>query len=129
MLERMQRSWGLTSSSLVIGFVHTFWHLPLWWVVGTNQIKMGFGLDFIFFVLFVVATSVVSTWCYMDNHHSTLAVTLLHCSGNLSFDIFAYDPGSMKHHIFVILATLVAIALITHWQTLGEKGLNRDGSR
>lgn len=124
MLERLQKSMGLAKSSLVIGLFHTLWHLPLFWMVGTNQIKMGFGLDFVFYVIFVFATAVYSTWCYMDNGHSTLAVTLLHTMGNLSIDIFAADPQTLKYRFNVIFMAIGALFLLTYWIKRGNRGEN-----
>ena len=115
LLERLQGSMGLTKSSLIIGIVHSLWHLPLFWVVGTNQINMGFGLDFAFYVTFVIASSVYTTWCYIGNGHSTLAATLLHCTGNLSFDIFGTSPESLQHRMYIVLMALGAIIIIRVW--------------
>jgi membrane protease YdiL (CAAX protease family) len=106
--EKLYHQFGPTLSSLLVGIFHTIWHLPLFWLVGTNQFKMGFGLDFIFFVGLVISTAVVTAWCYLDNRHSILAAALLHTTGNLSFDIFGYAPGSFKHRIFIGLVILAA---------------------
>jgi hypothetical protein len=100
----------------MIGAFHAFWHLPLFWVVGTNQIKMGFGIGFFFFIAFVIASSIFTTWCYIRNGSSTLAATLLHCTGNLNFDIFATAPESMKHRIYIILMVLGALMVILTWR-------------
>lgn len=42
MLDRVQAMWRPLPASLVVGVFHAFWHLPLFWVVGTNQIELGF---------------------------------------------------------------------------------------
>ena len=68
----------------MVGLIHAFWHLPLFWVVGTNQIKMGFGTDFWIFVAFVLTSSVFSAWCYLGNGRSIMAAALLHTAGNLN---------------------------------------------
>ena len=114
-LERVQGYMGLTKSSLIIGVLHTFWHIPLFFVVGTNQIQMGFGIDFAFYVTFVIASSIYTTWCYIGNKHSTLAATLLHCTGNLSFDIFATAPETLKHRIYIVLMALGAFIIMLNW--------------
>ncbi|TFG47460.1 MAG: CPBP family intramembrane metalloprotease [Anaerolineales bacterium] len=110
--EELGNKMGSSRSSLLVGLIHTFWHLPLFWVVGTNQIKMGFGNDFLVFIAFVISSSVISSWCYYGNNHSILAITLLHTTSNLSFDIFAYAPGSVKHLITTLLMVLVAALLL-----------------
>jgi membrane protease YdiL (CAAX protease family) len=121
LLERLHTSMGLPKSSLVIGVLHAFWHLPLFWVVGTNQITMGFGVDFIFFVLFVMTTSVLTTWVYVGNRNSTLAATLFHTVVNLSFDIFLTSPETWTHRTYILINMLVAAFIIWNWQKKGNQ--------
>ena len=110
--EKLGQKMGRARSSLLVGVIHTIWHLPLFWVVGTNQIKMGFGTDFLIFIAFVISSSVFSAWCYYGNHHSIMAATLLHTTSNLSFDIFAYSPGTLKHLLFLLLMVAAAIPIL-----------------
>lgn len=128
LLERMHKSIGPTRSSLIIGVFHAFWHLPLFWVVGTNQIEMGFGIDFVLYIAFVIASSIFTTWCYIGNGSSTLAATLLHCTGNLSFDIFATAPESMKHRIYIVLMVLGALMVILKWRNSQDETENHNES-
>ena len=114
--EKLGNSFGPTRSSLFVGIIHTLWHLPLFWVVGTNQIKMGFGIDFIIFTAFVISSAIITAWCYLGNGHSILAATLLHTSGNLSFDIFAYAPGTLKHLIYVSIMVLGAVVVLFYFR-------------
>src|SRR5512142_1107167 len=44
--ERLLRVFSPGKTALLVGVFHAFWHLPLFFVVGTNQIRMGLGLDF-----------------------------------------------------------------------------------
>lgn len=110
--KRMSRS----LSSLLVGIIHTVWHLPLFWVVGTNQMKMGFRGDFLVFILFVISSSVITAWCYYSNGRSIMAAALLHTVGNLSFDIFAYAPGTTKHLVYVLLSVLSAVLILVYFQ-------------
>ena len=114
--DKLGQIMGAASSSLLVGLIHTFWHLPLFWVVGTNQIKMGFGIDFLIFIAFVISSSVFSAWSYYGNQRSIMAATLLHTTSNLSFDIFAYSPGTTKHLIFVLLTVLGAGLILINFQ-------------
>ncbi|MGD2148235.1 MAG: CPBP family intramembrane metalloprotease, partial [Anaerolineae bacterium] len=38
MLERVQTAWGRVWGSLIVGIFHALWHLPTFFIVGTNQI-------------------------------------------------------------------------------------------
>jgi len=119
--EKLIIPFGPGASSLLVGLIHAIWHLPLFWVVGTNQIKMGFGVDFWIFIGFIMASSVLSAWCYIGNGRSILAAALLHTTGNLSFDIFAYAPGTLKHLIFVILMGLASILILIQFRSRSKK--------
>ncbi|MDH4208073.1 MAG: CPBP family intramembrane metalloprotease [Anaerolineae bacterium] len=118
MLDRVQAIWSPLPASLVLGICHAFWHLPLFWVVGTNQSEYGFGLDFWLFVGFVVAGSIYSTWCYNDNQRSVLAVILLHFTANLSLDVFT-EPGP-QFRIFQLLAIAGAVAIAAAWRRASQ---------
>jgi hypothetical protein len=96
-------------AALLVGVIHAFWHLPLFWMAGTNQIRMGFGLDFWLFISQAVAFSLYATLCYIDNHHSTLAVILLHTIGNLCIDLFTLSGGTAKFHLFTLFMVIGAI--------------------
>ncbi len=113
MLDRVQAIWKPMSASLIVGVFHAFWHLPLFWVAGTNQITMGFGLDFWIFIGLVLAGSIYSTWCYNSNGRSILAVTLLHTASNLSPDLFT-EPG-MERRIYFLIVILGAIVVAAFW--------------
>jgi membrane protease YdiL (CAAX protease family) len=119
--DKLGQRMGPAPSSLLVGVIHTVWHLPLFWVVGTNQIKMGFGIDFLIFIAFVISSSVFSAWCYYGNQRSIMAATLFHTTSNLSFDIFAYAPGTTKHLAFVLITVLGAAVLIIFFQTRSKK--------
>jgi membrane protease YdiL (CAAX protease family) len=121
MLERLLPGWGAMKSSLIIGLFHAFWHLPMFWVVGTNQIQMGFDIDFLLFVVQVFAFSVITTWVYIGAGHSTLAATLLHGVGNLCLDVFAVAPGALKNNLLTLLMVAVAAAISAGWLGLRKR--------
>jgi membrane protease YdiL (CAAX protease family) len=113
MLDRLQTIWNPAKASLVLGVFHTFWHLPTFWIVGTNQSRYLSGVEFALFVVFVTSSSFYNTWCYNDNRRSTLAVILLHTVANLSLDTFML-PGTGEY-IFKIVAAIGAIPIAIAW--------------
>src|SRR5512136_507114 len=113
MLDRLQANWRPLKASLVLGMFHAFWHLPLFFIVGTNQSRYLSGINFSLFIAFVLAGSIYSTWCYNDNHRSTLAVLLLHTVANLSLDTFML-PGT-GDHISKALVGLGALVVAVSW--------------
>ena len=94
MLDRVQPAWGRVWGSLIVGIFHALWHLPTFFIVGTNQIKMGLGLDFLLPVACAIASSFYETWSYNGNGRSTLAATLLHWTGNLTIDLLIGGAGT-----------------------------------
>jgi membrane protease YdiL (CAAX protease family) len=119
MLDRLQALWKPLTASLVLGVCHTFWHLPMFWIVGTNQSRWEWGFDFWLFVAFVVASSIISTWCYNDNRRSTLAVILLHTTANLALDTFLL-PGAGER-IFKVLLMIGAVIIAVVWMLPSRK--------
>jgi membrane protease YdiL (CAAX protease family) len=123
LLERLLPGRGALKSALIVGIFHAFWHLPLFWIVGTNQIKMGIDLDFLVFVIGVCAYSIYTTWVYIGNGHSTLAATLFHCVGNLCLDIFVLAPGSRQYTLYLLLMLAGAVMLGAGW--LRRRGVQK----
>ena len=113
MLDRLQAIWNPVTASLVLGVIHALWHLPLFWIVGTNQSRWLSIPDFTMFVGFVLASSIYSTWCYNETHRSTLAATLLHTTGNLSLDIFMLS--GVGENIFKVVLILGAVVIAIAW--------------
>jgi membrane protease YdiL (CAAX protease family) len=119
MLDRLQGIWKPTVASLVLGVIHAFWHLPLFWIVGTNQSRYLSIPAFVLFVVFVTSGSFFNTWCYNDNHRSTLAVILFHTVANLALDTFML-PGTGEY-IFKIVATFGAVLIAIAWSLPSRK--------
>lgn len=113
MLDRLQAIWNPVKASLVLGIFHALWHLPLFWIVGTNQSRYLSVTAFVLFVAFVTSGSFFNTWCYNANHRSTLAVILLHTVANLALDTFML-PGTGEY-IFKIVAAIGALGIAIAW--------------
>lgn len=113
MLDRLQAIWKPLTASAVLGISHALWHLPLFWVIGTNQNRYRSVVDFSLFVAFVIAGSFYNTWCYNANQRSTLAVILLHTVANLTLDTFLL-PGKGEY-IFKMVTALTAVVIAIAW--------------
>jgi membrane protease YdiL (CAAX protease family) len=113
MLDRLQVIWKPLPASLVLGVFHAFWHLPLFFIVGTNQSRYLSGSNIALFIAFVLSGSIFSTWCYNDNQRSTLAVILLHTVANLALDAFLLSGNG--EIIFKILSAISALLIAISW--------------
>lgn len=119
MLDRLQALWKPLTASLVLGIFHAFWHLPMFWVVGTNQSRWLTLSDFTLFIFTVIASSIYATWYYNENHRSILAAILLHTVGNLSLDTFMLSGAGefISQVVFILGAVIVAIAwMLPSWK-------------
>ncbi len=115
MLERLLRSGSANRAALLVGIFHAFWHLPLFFIVGTTQKDWGLGLNFWFFIAQAVAFSFYATLWYVDNRRSTLAAILVHTVGNLSNDLFTLTGGTLKFQIFTLLMVIGAALIGLVW--------------
>ena len=121
MLDRLQAFWKPLTASLVLGIFHAFWHLPMFWVVGTNQSRWLNIPDFTLFIAFVLASSIYTTWCYNENSRSILAAALLHTMGNLSLDTFMLSGGGENIFNVVFILGSVIVAITWMLPTLKQK--------
>jgi len=122
-LDRLQESWNALASSLILGLVWALWHLPLFFIAGSYQSRLV-GSPFCWlFPVQVVALSVVLTWIYNHNRHSTLSAVLLHFMVNLVGELFLLSPrAEVCHGLLWAVAAVVTLV----W---GPKTLTREGDR
>jgi hypothetical protein len=76
LLYKLQSKWTALTSSVFIGVVWAFWHLPLFFLVGTSQHELH--LPFVGFLAGTVAISVIFTWINNNTDDSIWAAILLH---------------------------------------------------
>jgi uncharacterized protein len=90
--DSLQRRFGLVFSSLILGLVWWFWHLPLFFMVGTYQSGLGVGtVAFWDFAVGLVATSLVMTWLYNKTNGSILGAVVYHFLLNVANELILTD--------------------------------------
>jgi len=57
-LPILESKFGIWSANIILGIIHAFWHLPLWFITGSSQTYMNFGG----FVLLIVGYSFILSW-------------------------------------------------------------------
>jgi hypothetical protein len=75
-LGRLQTRWNALTSSLILGLVWAFWHLPLFMMVGTSQHELD--IPFMGFLIQMMASSILYTWLYNNTQRSLWSAVLLH---------------------------------------------------
>jgi membrane protease YdiL (CAAX protease family) len=117
-LGRLQSKWNAFVSSIILGPIWFFWHLPLFFVNGTTQKLWGFGsIGFFGFFLFLMASTLIITWVYNRNGNSLLSAVLIHCVSNLVLNLVPLSGEG-----FFIQGAIVAIVAVLFVLLSGTKG-------
>jgi hypothetical protein len=69
---------GTLLASLTVGIFWGLWHLPLFWIQGTVQAD----IPVIWFMVSILAESLLYTWVYNHTENSLLLMCLFHTSIN-----------------------------------------------
>ena len=126
-LPRLAVRFGLARASLLLGLVWALWHLPLFFVRGTDT----FGQSFVMYAVQVTAISVAIAMLYARSGGGIFLPMVFHAAVNNTKDIVASGvPGA--HDVFSphaslegwLAATLlwIATALMLGWMARTEPG-------
>jgi membrane protease YdiL (CAAX protease family) len=118
-LDRFHVEWNLISSSLIIGIIWGFWHLPIWFMPDDSH-SLGI-FNFLLFLLDVVFVSILFTWLYNKTNGSILIAVILHTM--LNFTSFVIFLSRLGEEIYRILLYIIGIILIVFFR---EKKLIND---
>lgn len=115
-LDHFQVKFNALISSIIIGLIWGFWHLPVWFIAGDPH-SIGGISDFFLFLLEVVSLSVLYTWLYNNTNRSILIAVILHTIYN--FMTFFIILSSVGGDIYQILFYLTIILVVVFFK--GEK--------
>jgi membrane protease YdiL (CAAX protease family) len=120
-LDRMQTRFSALPASLIVGFLHWSWHLPLfllpgyWAAFGTTP-PSPLNLAFV-----VLPATVLYVWVYNNTGRSVLATILFHFTGNFSGQFFGISEIATTYRL--VLALVAVVFIVWRW---GPKTLRRD---
>lgn len=81
-IPRLQERYNALASSLIIGVLHLFWHIPLFFIEGLAQYEMaqefGFLASFLGYGVFVISGSILFSWIFNNTQGSVLMVAVYH---------------------------------------------------
>lgn len=101
-LPRLQAGRSAFSAALIIGVLHTFWHLPAFFFRDTYT-AIGLLLGIPMLLVSVVSASVIMTWLYNGTRGSMLMVVLFHGL----FNFFSVSEAGGESAAIVMSAVVV----------------------
>ena len=123
-LPRLQSRYAALFSALVLGLIWAVWHIAVY-IRSFNPIWFGW------YVVGVIAKSVLITWAYNGSRGSLLLATLYHAMWNtagiflpITTRLSAADPGA---YAYVVLSEVAVAAVIT--VLAGPEHLSRTRAR
>lgn len=102
-LPRLAVRLGLGWSSILLGVIWAWWHLPLFLILGTDTSGQSFPV----YLLQGAALSVAMAWLYWRTEGSLLLVMLMHAAVNNTKDIVPSGVAGATNP-FALSTTLVA---------------------
>lgn len=109
-LPRLQTKFNALASSLILGVIWGFWHLP-------KYLSSWNPTYFAWFIVHILAFSVLLTWLSNHTKGSLLLVTIFHAASNTAAVFlpvsFQYSEQNIGAFIFFVLSEVVVALLIT----------------
>ena len=107
-LPEMQKRWSALKTSLLLGTIHTVWHLPFWMTLGELE-RYGWTYWLLSWV-WVLALTIYMTWIMNHTGNSVLMVLLFHWSLNVVTS--AYLPITSVVPAYFLLAALALLLVL-----------------
>ena len=110
LLPKLMNKFNLLYSSIILGLIWGFWHLPAY-LIGTGVPE---EMNFVVFLLWVILGTLFISWIYYYTK-SVLTSVLVHISANAAFNYLLITPkasGSMKTFwIFLLYLSIMMIII------------------
>ena len=102
-LPRLAARFGLPCASVVLGVTWAAWHLPFFFIAGSDNAGQSFPV----YLLAVTALSVAMAWLYWRTNGSLLLTMLMHAAVNNTAGI-VQSPVSAASNPFTLRPSLIA---------------------
>jgi membrane protease YdiL (CAAX protease family) len=122
-LDRLQTRWNALISSLILGFLWSLWHLPLFYIKGTSQYL--YDISFLGFMVGTTTVSVLYTWVYNNTGGSIWGAVFFHWIYTYTVDTLGVGmtPPPADYQLLQYLPyILIAVIIVVVW---GPKTLTR----
>jgi membrane protease YdiL (CAAX protease family) len=123
-LDILQSRWSALAASVVLGVIWGVWHLPLFFVEGTGQYYLPFGI----FVLASPALSILTTWVYNSTGKRLFAAVLFHGAVNTGMTLFPpiQQVAGGDQRAFLILSGLYWMCAVIVISLFGSRRLAKE---
>jgi membrane protease YdiL (CAAX protease family) len=102
-LQRLAKDLGLAPASMVLGVIWACWHLPFFFIPGSDNSGQSFPV----YLLSVTALSVTMAWLYWRTNGSLFLTMLMHAAVNNTAGIVS-APVATDTNPFALSTSLVA---------------------
>lgn len=118
-LDRLQEKYSSLNSSIILGIVWGFWHLPAFFLPGGALSAMPFGsFTFWLYMITIIELSICFTWIYNNTGRSTLAAILFHIALEISSN-HGLVPYDQPEHLYnVALWSIIIICISIKYELL-----------
>lgn len=106
-LPKLQEKFNPLVSSLILGVVWSCWHLPLFFTQGGEHINKPFG----YYMLNMIAFTIIITILYNRTKGSILLATLFHGGFNIALDIIPNYSYTLLGISTIYIITLIIVLL------------------
>ena len=119
-LPRLQARYSALTSTLILGVIWGFWHLP-------KFLSHWNTVSFAWFIVHAMAYAVILTWLYNNTKGSLLLVAISHASANTAgvFMPMANTVSSENMSVYIIFTLLEVIAAVIIIIVTGVERLSR----
>ena len=122
-LDRLQSKFNAMFSSLILGVIWSFWHLPLFFIAGTVQEN----IPLYEFILLTTVLSVFYTWILNNNRDkngniNVFLAIMFHAISNFSSGILPYWVTDLGRWILFVINLAIVIVIVALY---GFKKLNK----
>ena len=114
--SHMQKAYGALTASLIVGLLHSLWHLPVFLLVHGPPALGPFALgEFLRNTLMILLLTMIYTWIFNGAQQSILIAALMHTSLNGTqawVDTLLPDLPQAVHNTFAISLAVGALLII-----------------
>jgi membrane protease YdiL (CAAX protease family) len=119
-LPRLLQNRPAIAASLILGVLHTIWHLPL----------LIAGEEPLIIIPIILSGAIINTWLFNHTNGSVLIAMLLHASVDLWVGVFnpLFSPADLERQTLWLAAAYVAVAILLPVLTGRELGRRREAT-